>query len=338
MLRGMAAHSIRVGIIGLGAIGQRLIRAFHAHPDFEVAALHDLDPERATAAASEFGGDAVTDVNGLINRVDLVYVAVPPAAHLDLTLAAFAAGRHVLCEKPLAVNAQDGEAMLRAAREAGTVHAMQLPLFFSPGVEVFAGQLRTGVAGEPRRADLSFVFPEWPRAWQRNPWIATRAQGGPVRECSPHLFEVIERTLGPVRRLRADVAYPADGVTSEDSALGVLELQSGLRVAVNVLCNVPRPEAVELTVYGTRATLGLTQWTTPVLATDAGPLQPLPLPDTPPRGLLDELASAIRGESARLPGLDVGLRLQKLQDAWEHADATGGWVTLDVMGASAAQV
>ena len=331
MLRGMTALPIRVGIIGLGAIGQRLIRAFHAHPAFMVAALHDLDDERATTTAREFGGQVVPEAADLLagDLVDVVYIAVPPAAHLELTLAAFDARKHVLCEKPLALNAHDGEAMLRAARAAGTVHAMQLPLFFAPGVEVFADQLRTGIAGELRRADLTFIFPEWPRAWQRNPWIATRAQGGPVRECGPHLFEVIERTLGPVRRLRADVAYPADGVSSEDSALGVLELSSGLRIAVNVLCHVPREETVELTVYGARATLGLKQWTTPVLARDAGPLQSLALPAVEPRGLLDELASAIRGEPARLPGLDVGLRLQKLQDAWEEADASGGWIAVE---------
>ncbi|AFZ65682.1 Gfo/Idh/MocA family protein [Deinococcus peraridilitoris] len=322
--------TIRVGIIGLGAIGGRLLREFQAHDAFQVTHLHDSDAARSEEAARETGAVAcATSTELLASDVDLVYIAVPPSAHFDLTLAALKSGKHVLCEKPLAVSTEEARAMLGAARAAGRVHAMQLPLYHSPGVRVFAERLHSGTLGDLRRADLTLVFPEWPRAWQMNPWIGRREQGGPIRECTPHLFEVIERSLGRVARLRADVVYPVDGVSSEESAHGVLELESGLRVGVSLLCHVQRPETVALTVYGANGTLGLERWTQPVYSADQDIPKALALEaDTTQGKLLDHLAAAIHGREADLPGFGVGLRLQCLQEAWEQASATGSWIVV----------
>lgn len=326
MTHSVSSSPVRVGILGVGAIGLAIGRAFAAHPDTVVTALHDLDASRADAAVRALGGTWFDDPRALLAAVDLVYVAVPPAAHHALVLAALRAGRHVLCEKPLAVNVTQATEMLRAARTAGVVHAMQLPLPYHPGVRVFAERVRSGALGEVRHAELSMVFPEWPRAWQRNPWIATRAEGGPVRECAPHLFQVIEDVLGPVARLRADVTFPSDAERSEDSALGVLELASGLRVAVTVVTNVRRPEDVSLTVYGDAGTAKLSHWRTPMFAATDGSLEVVPTPDTSDVTLVSELVKAVRGEAAFLLDFSVGARLQQLQDAWEAAAERGTWI------------
>ncbi|PYE52747.1 Gfo/Idh/MocA family protein [Deinococcus yavapaiensis] len=314
---------VRVGILGVGAIGLSLARSFAAHPETVVTALHDRDASRADAAVRETGGRWFDDPRALLDAVDLVYVAVPPAAHHDLVLSALRAGRHVLCEKPLAVNLAEATEMLEAARAAGVVHAMQLPLPYQAGVRVFAEQVRSGTLGDLRHAEVTMVFPEWPRAWQRNPWIATRAQGGPVRECTPHLFQVVEDVLGPVTRLRADVTFPSDPEHCEQSAVGVLELASGVRVAVNVLTDVRRPEDVSLTVYGSAGTARLGHWRTPMFAADDGPLQPLPVSEDGGVNLVSELVKAVRGEAAFLLDFSVGARLQQLQDAWEASAERG---------------
>ena len=319
--------TVRFGVIGLGAIGQRLLRALTAHPHVRVTAVNDLNAQVLRETAESTGATPFDDYHALLHSdlVDAVYVAVPPAAHHEIVLAAAQAGKHILCEKPLSLTLPQARDMLHAVKRAGVVHAMQLPMHHSGGVHAFTTRLAQGDIGPVRRVELTLVFPEWPRAWQQNAWIGGREQGGPVRECTPHLFEVIERALGPVRRVWADVVYPPDGVSSEESASGVLELEGGARVNVSVLCHVPQPETVSLTVYGAAGTLGLRNWAQPVFSGDATPLQPLPVPAVDGT-LIDHFVRAVHGEPADLPGLDVGLRLQALQQAWEDAAASGAWV------------
>lgn len=111
-----------------------------------------------------------------------------------------AAGKHILCEKPLALTLAEAEEMTAAARSSGLVHALNFDLPNAPGVVAFGQMRRAGYPGELRRAEISLRFPEWPRPWQRNPRIGGREQGGPIRECAPHLLQILLREFGPVRR------------------------------------------------------------------------------------------------------------------------------------------
>ncbi|WP_045234564.1 Gfo/Idh/MocA family protein, partial [Deinococcus pimensis] len=120
-----SSSPLRVGVVGLGAIGQRLLGVFGAHPEVVVTAVSDLNRALSGETASRVRAASVEDPLDLVSRddVDLVYVAVPPAAHRELVLAAARHGKHVLCEKPLATSAADGREMLEAVRAAGVVHA-----------------------------------------------------------------------------------------------------------------------------------------------------------------------------------------------------------------------
>jgi predicted dehydrogenase len=324
---------VRVGIVGVGAIGNRILRAFSAHPHTEIAAVCDTDKERAAAAAGALGGipwfashRALLEQSG----IDLVYIAVPPRWHHQVAVEAIAAGRHVLCEKPLALTLADAREMTARAESAGVVHAVNLGLIYAPGVRAFRARVAAGYVGELRRIEITLIFPEWPRAWQMNAWVGGREQGGPVRECGPHLFHLVLAEFGAIVRVWADMEYPDDPARCESSAAGLFELAGGQRVLVNVLCHVPRPETVSLMVHGSRATVGLVDWVKAVGATGPGPLAPLP-PAASDEGasLVTELVRAIGGDPADLVGFEQGLALQRVQDAWDRAVASGGWVDVD---------
>lgn len=162
--------------------------------------------------------------------------------------------------------------LLAHAERAGRIHALQLPLHYDPCVRTFLAELEQRWIDRVVRVGVDLVFPEWPRPWQRNDWIAKREQGGPVREVTPHLFHVLRSGLGEVARVRADVRYGAAPDSCERSANGMLELVSGVVVDVRVLTNMPRPEEVRLIVYGERGTLGLESARRPVSARERGPL------------------------------------------------------------------
>ncbi|GGM22093.1 Gfo/Idh/MocA family protein [Deinococcus aerophilus] len=324
--------SIRVGVIGLGAIGQNLLKAFTAHPEVRVTAVCDIDVSLAERTAQPLAASAWTDHRRMLDEtdLDLVYVAVPPKYHHAIALDVIAAGRHILCEKPLALTLDEARDLQRAAQARGVVHALNLPLHGDPGIQTFHHLVQGGELGTLRRTELTLVFPQWPRGWQQNPWIGGREQGGPIREVGPHLLHVILTTLGPVARVWAHTEYPAnDPDACEIAALGTLELENGSLVVVSCLTNVPRPEQVSLTVYGLAGTAGLVNWARPVAAQGQAPPEPVPVEGEQGAAgtrLVRALVGRVRGGSGDLVDFTMGVRIQAVLEAWEQSSATGTWV------------
>lgn len=121
---------IRIGVIGLGAIGQNLLKAFTANSEVHVTAVCDVDLSLAERTAQPLAASVWTDHRQMLDEVDLdlVYVAVPPKHHHAIALDVIAAGRHILCEKPLALTLSEAQDMQRAAQARGVVHALNLPM------------------------------------------------------------------------------------------------------------------------------------------------------------------------------------------------------------------
>jgi predicted dehydrogenase len=115
---------VNIAVIGAGYWGPNLIRNFAACPDAKLVAVCDKDPQRLGKVLANYPGvEALNDTNLLWERndIDAVAIATPVDTHAPLALAALRAGKHVLVEKPLASSVRDGEAMVRAAKEAGRI-------------------------------------------------------------------------------------------------------------------------------------------------------------------------------------------------------------------------
>ena len=114
--------TIGIGIIGCGKIAQvRHIPEYADNPDVELRGFYDLNYERAHGLTEKFGGEAYATVDKLIASPDIDAVSICAAnfAHADLTIKALQAGKHVLCEKPMAVTLEECEAMVAEAKKAG---------------------------------------------------------------------------------------------------------------------------------------------------------------------------------------------------------------------------
>jgi len=108
-----------VGIIGVGALGRHHARHLAAFHGVELVGVHDLDPERAAAVASETGTRAFADLDELLRRVRAVTIAVPTPAHAAVGLRALEAGVPVLMEKPLAASLEEADRLVAAAAARG---------------------------------------------------------------------------------------------------------------------------------------------------------------------------------------------------------------------------
>lgn len=247
-------------IVGCGVVGERLADAFAEHEETNLRAACDLVESKAEAFAETYDCEAFTDYREMIrtDAVDVVYVGVPPASHRDVVAFALEQGKHVICEKPLAENADEGAAMVELAEASDAVTAVNLPFRYTSGFVEMRERIRDGDVGRPKRIELDFRFPQWPREWQDVEWLAGREQGGPLREVGTHFLFGVQEIFGPIDRVSAVVTYTAPE-KYEESVVGYFEVD-GLHGTIDLLCDHSETEENAITVTGTESSLSLTEW------------------------------------------------------------------------------
>jgi predicted dehydrogenase len=315
-------NTIRLGVVGLGAMGAEMLETAVKHPDFTVVHAVDLDQRTLGRLALahpdvSFGADtaAVVDAAGL----DAVYLATPPSSHAALAVRALESGKAVFSEKPLAISLADGRRMRDAAARAGLANAVNFALSDRQAVLEIERQLRDGAAGTVRGVDIRLHFPRWPRDFQSTAtWVAGREQGGFVREVLSHFAYLTDRLLGPLRLSHASVDHPDHG--SETAARGLLRA-GGTPVHVSGVAGLAGPEVYEWILWGTRRSYLLRDWDQ-LYVSDGGDWVPVDLAGE--RGSeftrLSLFAEAIRGEHPpNLADFAAALRVQEVIEAFHGA-------------------
>ena len=141
---------LKVGVVGAGAMGAAHVRTLAtAVPGAEVTRVFDMDTARAQAVAAEVGGEAAASPEALVADVDAFVIASPDFTHADLAIAGIEAGKHVLCEKPLAVTADDARRVVDAEVAAGRRFVqVGFNRRFDPGFVDLKGAIVDGSLGE----------------------------------------------------------------------------------------------------------------------------------------------------------------------------------------------
>ena len=315
---------IQIGIVGCGVVGNRLAAAIEEHDRYELAAACDLDADRAASLAATHGTEptaTTTDHGALVESdgLDAVYIGVPPLAHREVVADALAAGRHVICEKPIAADAETGRELVALAEETGRVTAVNLPFRYTPGFVRLRELVAAGEVGEPRRVELRFRFPQWPREWQDVAWLESREQGGPLREVGTHFLFGVQELFGPIDSVSADVGYSGPDAYEND-VVGTLRAD-GVRGTIDLLCDHDGEEENSVTVVGDEASLSLTEWHR--LVRNRGREAEETLVDErgdTVRALLTEFASAVDGDGGDLVSFAEATRVQEVLDAIHTSD------------------
>jgi predicted dehydrogenase len=157
-------QKLRWGILGTGKIARILANALGESRDGELVAVGSRDVERARAFAEEFGVDRHHDYDGVVDDadVDLVYVATHHPSHREWAVRAADAGKHVLCEKPMAVHHADAAQVVEAARRNDVFLLEAFAYRCHPQTERLVGLLREGRIGEVRMIDAVFGYDAGP--------------------------------------------------------------------------------------------------------------------------------------------------------------------------------
>lgn len=192
------SERVRVGIVGVG-IGSHHAAGYSKLPNVEIAAFCDIDSERAQRAADRFGVKRIfTDYEAMLSeeKLDAVSVCTPNALHAPVAIAALKAGCHVLCEKPLSVNAEEGAKIVEAARKAKGKFMIGMNNRFRGDTQVLRKYIDAGELG-----DIYYARCGWVR---RNgipgmgSWFTRKdmSGGGPLVDIGVHALDVTLYLMG----------------------------------------------------------------------------------------------------------------------------------------------
>jgi predicted dehydrogenase len=268
--------SLRAAIVGVGAIAQgKYLPALAKIPEVDIVAFCDAELDRAEAAAKEHGvPDAVVtaDYEKVLGLdVDLVFVLTPNSTHAPLTIAALEAGKHVMCEKPMAMNSQEAAAMVDAAHKAGKVLTIGYQSRFRPDVQYLKALCEEGELGHIYFAKALAVRRRGVPTW--GSFLNQEVQGGgPLIDIGTHALDLAlwlmnnytpKTVLGATHHELARRSSSAnawgpwdpDAFTVEDAAFGMVQMADGATLFVEATwaLNTLQEGEAQVVLCGTEA-------------------------------------------------------------------------------------
>ncbi len=340
---------LRYAIVGTGGISRGHARQIREHLDnAQLVAAADIDARRVADFAREFAVPATfTDPRELLARVecDAVVVSTPDAAHKDVAIAALRAGRHVLCEKPLALNHADARAMVDAARRAGKLTAVNFSYRDWPALQAVAAYVRAGRIGEVRHVEASYLQ-SWLASriwgdWRTNPawlWRLSRRHGsnGVLGDIGVHIVDFATFPVGEVKevhcRLQTFRKAPRNRIgpyvlDANDSAVITVEFANGALGSIHTTrWSGGHRNRLFLKISGTEGAVEIDseRSTTSFRVSrgrrlDAGEWEEVAAKPTPTNH--QRFAAALRGAPPTAPDFARGAAVQRILDACFASDA-----------------
>jgi 1,5-anhydro-D-fructose reductase (1,5-anhydro-D-mannitol-forming) len=256
-------------VVGVGDIAvRRVIPAIQAESRSNLYGIVTRDPAKVapsnTRAWSTLG-EALSET-----AVNAVYVATPVFLHAPQTIQALRAGKHVLCEKPMAMNEAEARSMVQAASETGKTLGVAYYRRSYPKVQRAKELLRAGAIGTPVFAELTchdwFDGRDASRAWLIDP---AKAGSGPLFDIGSHRIDVLNFLFGQPQRVRGQLSNVVHHYAVEDNATVMIDYEGGVRGVVDVRWH-SRVKRDECRIRGTEGEMDLTPLNGPELVYPGG--------------------------------------------------------------------
>jgi predicted dehydrogenase len=256
-------------VVGVGDITtRRVLPAILAEPRSRLVGIVTRNPAKAVP----YGIPSWTTLSDALaeSGADAVYVATPVFLHAPQTIASLRAAKHVLCEKPMALNYAEACSMQQAADEAGRTLGIAYYRRMYPKVNRAKALIEAGAIGRPVFAEATshdwFLTADGSRDWLTDP---KRAGGGPLYDIASHRIDLMNYLFGKPRRATGQLSTLVQRTEVEDNATVLIEYENGVRGIVDVRWHsqVPRDE---LRIRGTSGEIDLTPLNGPSLVCPGG--------------------------------------------------------------------
>jgi predicted dehydrogenase len=256
-------------VIGVGDITtRRVIPAIRAEPRSNLYGVVSRD----RAKGKKFADRVWTDLAEALHdpAVGAVYVATPVFLHAPQSIAALRAGKHVLCEKPVAMNYSEAAQMVSAAQEAGKTLGIAYYRRMYPKLQRARDLLAQGAIGRPVLAEINchdwFQAEDGRRSWLLNP---KESGGGPLYDIASHRIDVLNFLFGRPVKVSAHLSNVVHASAVEDSATVMIDYESGVRGVVDVRWHSRTPRD-EFRIIGVDGEMSLTPLSGPKLSYPGG--------------------------------------------------------------------
>lgn len=270
----MTTKTIRFGILGCGLAAGFHAAAIQTVPGAQLAAVYDVSLPRAQAFASRFGCAAYGDLPAFAADpgIDAVCVCTPSGYHAGNAVSLLRAGKHLLIEKPLAVDLLQAKTVADAAKETRRTVGVVSQLRCCPDVRQLKEIVASGALGRPVSAQLSMLYHRDEAYYKNSAWHGTLALdgGGALINQGIHGVDLLLWILGKVRRISAAKATLRHEIEAEDTLAALLEFESGCLCTLSAATSVAHGQPRTLTVFGTRGSAVLTEDKLTSLVTEEG--------------------------------------------------------------------
>ena len=289
-------------VIGVGDITtKRVIPAIQAESRSQLYGLVTRDP----AKAAQFGAKAWTSLDLALedSGIRAVYVGTPVFLHAPQAIQALRAGKHVLCEKPMAMNEAEARSMVAAAEKSGRIFGVAYYRRLYPKVLRVKQLIEAGVIGQPLFAELTNHM--WfngmgepgERSWLFDP---SKAGGGPLFDIASHRIDVLNFLFGKPLRVAGQLSNVVHHYTVEDNATVMIEYENGVRGIVDVRWN-SKIKRDECRIRGTEGEIEMSPLNGPDLIYPGG-RESLPAHPNLHFPLIENFVDAVEGKTPLAAG------------------------------------
>jgi len=255
-------RQVRIGIVGCGATAAHHSVACRKIGDkVKLVAAYDTNEKRAKRLAKTDGMDVCGEYQTLLSRSDVnaVIIALPHYLHSDATIAACEAGKHVLCEKPMAPTLEECDAMIKATEKAEVKLMIAENHRFLPAHRIVQDYVSRGMISDVLLARAYESVSEIPNLSKADHWKGSPALagGGVLMDAGVHRFSVLRWLLGEVVSVYCWLAKQVIKLENkaEDNAMMFLKFENGAIAEVVVSFTVISPPTNRLELYGTEGTI-----------------------------------------------------------------------------------
>lgn len=269
----MPVHSrVKVGVVGCGKISGLYLTNCTAFPNLQVAALADVDAERARAQAEAHGIPQSCSLDDMLADpgIELIINLTPPLAHTEVTLAALEAGKHVYSEKPLAATVEDGRLILETAEERELQLGCAPDTFLGGMLQTCRNSIDRGLIGEPVGA-AAFMLNHGHESWHPAPDFYYQPGGGPLFDMGPYYLTALVSLVGPIQSVaglarttfteRAIGSEPRRGelmaVSTPTHIACLLDFAGGSTGTMTMSFDVWAHQLPPIEIYGTEGTIAV---------------------------------------------------------------------------------
>jgi predicted dehydrogenase len=260
---------IRVGIIGAGYISAAYLTAAKNFPELAIVSCADAQQTNAEKRGEEFGlkvqslGELFRD-----EAVDLILNLTTPQSHVQVSSQGLEAGKHVYSEKPLALNREEAEALLKIARRHNVRLGCAPDTFLGGGQQTARKLIDDGAIGKPL-GGTAFILTPGPESWHPSPQFYYQTGGGPVFDMGPYYITALINLLGPVTRVtsiarrgfeqrvfgagpRKGEQFPVEIFTHFNA---LVEFEQGAIISFHASFDVQGHSHLPIEIYGTNGSL-----------------------------------------------------------------------------------